>query len=244
MQDATSTAGRRRNPILQGRLTSRPGAIEQKDDEATTLTGLQSLELGGERDGFLYVPSSYRAERPNPLVLMLHGAGDTARGGMSPFFNHAEVLGLLLLAPSSRSQTWDVIRSSYGPDVEFINRALTHVFSSYAIDTTHLAIEGFSDGATYALSLGLANGDLFSHIIAFSPGFIAPALWKDSPRIYISHGTQDPVLPINRCSRRIVPELQRGDYDVSYHEFPGWHYVPAMIVREALGWFLSDSVPS
>ena len=244
MQDATGATGRRRNPTLQGRLTVRPEAIEQKDNEVTAVTGLQPLGLDGERDGLLYVPSSYRSDLPMPLVLMLHGAGDTARGGISPFLSHAEEGGLLLLAPASRLQTWDVIRSSYGPDVSFVNRALSHVFNRYAIDTTHLAIEGFSDGATYALSLGLANGDLFSHIMAFSPGFIAPTTWQDSPRIYISHGTQDPVLPVNRCSRRIVPELQRANYDVRYHEFPGLHYVPAMIVREALDWFLSDSVAS
>lgn len=240
MQDATGAAGRRKSPAFQGRLTARPGTMQRYESDKGTVSGLQPLSLDGERDGLLYVPSSYQQGHAIPLVLMLHGSGDTARGGISPFFSHAEECGLLLLAPASRTQTWDVIRSSYGPDVAFLNRALSHVFSRYAIDTAHLAIEGFSDGATYALSLGLANGDLFSHIIAFSPGFIAPTTWQCSPRIYISHGAQDLVLPINRCSRRIVPELQRANYDVSYHEFPGLHYVPAMIVREALGWFLSD----
>jgi predicted esterase len=34
-----------------------------------------------------------------------------------------------------------------------------------------LAVSGFSDGASYALSIGPANGDLFTHVMAFSPGF-------------------------------------------------------------------------
>jgi phospholipase/carboxylesterase len=43
-----------------------------------------------------------------------------------------------------------------------------------------VALGGFSDGASYALSLDLTNGDLFASLIAFSPGFIqldpAPAI--------------------------------------------------------------------
>jgi predicted esterase len=88
--------------------------------------------------------------------------------------------------------------------------------SSYAIDPARVAIGGFSDGASYALSLGLTNGDLFSHVLAFSPGFMAPAGQEGSPRIFVSHGTRDAVLPIDRCSRRIVPTLRRAGYDVAY----------------------------
>jgi predicted esterase len=99
---------------------------------------------------------------------------------------------------------------------------------------------GFSDGTSYALSLGLANGDLFTHIIAFSPGFIPRSSRQGKPRIYISHGIQDNILPIDLCSRRIVRQLQYEHYDVSYHEFDGPHTVPMEIVREAWKWF-SDS---
>ncbi len=65
-----------------------------------------------------------------------------------------------------------LLRGGFGPDVRFIDKALSKVFGSYRIDPSHLAVAGFSDGASYALSLGLPNGDLFSHIIAFSPGFM------------------------------------------------------------------------
>lgn len=65
-------------------------------------------------------------------------------------------------------------RSDFGPDVQYINKSLEHVFSRYSIDPNRLGIAGFSDGASYALSLGLPNGDLFTHIVAFSPGFMRP----------------------------------------------------------------------
>jgi phospholipase/carboxylesterase len=89
-----------------------------------------------------------------------------------------------------------------------------------------VALGGFSDGASYALSLGLTNGDLFTHLIAFSPGFMAPGGEVGRPRCYVAHGTRDAVLPIDRCSRRLVPVLERAGYAVRYHEFDGPHTVP------------------
>jgi predicted esterase len=118
-----------------------------------------------------------------------------------------------------------------------IGRALEHTFSRYAVDPARLAIGGFSDGASYALSSGITNGDLFTHMVAFSPGFVAPAGHTGSPRVFVSHGTRDDVLPIDRCSRRIIPELERGGYDVLYREFDGGHTILPEIASEAIGWF-------
>jgi hypothetical protein len=71
---------------------------------------------------------------------------------------------------------------------------------------------GLSDGASYALSLGLLNGDLFTHVIAFSPGFVAKGTRRGNPQVFVSHGLRDQVLPIDRCSRRIVRDLRGDDY--------------------------------
>jgi phospholipase/carboxylesterase len=125
----------------------------------------------------------------------------------------------------------------YGPDVAAIDGALEQTFSRYAVDPARVAVAGYSDGASYALSLGVANGDLFTHILAFSPGFMAPAVQTGSPRIFVSHGTRDRWLPIERCSRRIVPQLERAGYEVRYREFEGGHVVPPEIGREAAVWF-------
>lgn len=201
--------------------------------------GLQPLNLGQKRDGLLYVPANYDAARPAPMALMFHGAGGRAGHGLDLLRSFADEVGLLLLAPDSRGMTWDVIRGGYGPDVEFIERALQSVLANYALNETRLAVGGFSDGASYALSLGLSNGDIFRSILAFSPGFMAPSTQVGSPRVFISHGTRDSVLPIDSCSRRIVPQLKSAGYDVSYHEFDGPHTVPADVAREAIAWFLS-----
>ena len=199
--------------------------------------GLQPLGLDVERDALLYIPKSYKVNKPAPLVLMLHGASGDAHGGLAPFLQFADAAGLILLATSSRQKTWDMLYSEYGADIAFIDEALAQTFSRVAIDPTRIAVEGFSDGASYALSIGITNGDLFNHIIAFSPGFMAPASQHGQPRIFISHGKMDSILSIEHCSRKIVPQLERAGYDLVYQEFNGFHTVPTDIASSALEWF-------
>lgn len=223
-------------PPHRGRLLARPAAPVE-----TITPGLHTLGLGDERDGLLYVPARYQPQRLAPLMLLLHGAGGRAQNSLPLLQGVADDAGLVLLAVDSRLATWDIIAARrYGPDVVFIDLALEHTFARCAIDPARIAIEGFSDGASYALSLGLTNGDLFTHVLAFSPGFMAPARQEGKPRLFISHGTRDAVLPIERCSRRIVPQVQGAGYDVLYREFDGQHTVPSEIVQEAVAWFVGE----
>ena len=218
----------------EGRLQARPvGATI-----GTVAVGLRTLGPGGARDGYLYVPPTDRTGIPAPLVVLLHGAGEDARDGLALLRAQADAAGLILLAPTSHEYTWDlVVGRRYGPDVAAIDRALEHVFSRCAVDPERVAVGGYSDGASYALSLGIANGDLFTHVLAFSPGFLAPSGRRGRPRIFVSHGTRDGWLPIDRCSRTIVPQLKRTGYEVRYREFEGGHVVPPEIGREAAAWF-------
>jgi predicted esterase len=234
LRQGTTTSGPE-----EGRLLARPGQPAE-----TVSPGLHTLGLDRDRDAVLFVPAGYRDDRPAPFALSLHGAGGDATSGLYPLQvrDLADKAGLILLSPASRRQTWDVIRGGYGPDVAFVDRALAAAFARCAIDPDRLAVAGFSDGASYALSLGITNGDLFAAVMAFSPGFMAPADQRGGPRIFVSHGAGDQVLAVDRTSRKIVPQLERAGYDVQYHEFEGGHTVPTAITREALDWFLAPDM--
>lgn len=221
---------------IQPHLYARPGKVSE-----AAPTGLQTLPIGGSRDSYLYVPPDYTPARPMPLVLLLHGAGGSAHDGLRIFLHQADQDGLILLAPASKASSWDIIvKGAYGADVDLADRALAHAFGHYAIDARKVAVGGFSDGASYALTLGLANGDLFTHVIAFSPGFIAPVEARGTPKVFMSHGTRDTVLPIATCSRRLAAVLKSADYRLVYHEFDGPHEIPADEARFALDWFALD----
>jgi phospholipase/carboxylesterase len=218
-----------------GRLGSRP---EQIAAPPSATPGRHLLGLDGKRDGAFLVPNGLDPAKPAPLIVALHGAGGIATHILDLVAAQAERHGIIVLAPESRGPTWDVIRGGYGPDVGFIDRALTKVFGLHPVDPGRIAVSGFSDGASYALSLGVINGELFDHILAFSPGFLVPTTTADTPRIFISHGIHDEVLPIDPCSRRIVPALRRAGYDVDYHEFDGGHVVPPGLVERGVARFL------
>ena len=220
-----------RNGIIQ----IKPSAPSIEDEKK----GQHPLKFDKNREALLYVPKGYKRETAAPFALMLHGAGGNAQHGIAFLQHLSDEAGIILLAPKSQNVTWDVIMSDYGADVEFINSALRHVFERYNVDKTRLAVGGFSDGASYALSLGIINGELFTQVIAFSPGFMAPTRQSGNPRIYISHGTNDSVLPIEKCSRRLVPQLKRGGYDVFYREFEGPHTIPLDVASESVQWFVS-----
>jgi phospholipase/carboxylesterase len=198
--------------------------------------GTHPLGLGeGGRDGVLHVPDRL-APGPVPLMLLLHGAGGTGRRQLGRMIDAINKAGVVVLAPDSRGATWDAIRGRFSDDVAFIGRALEKTFDAVAVDPDRLTIAGFSDGATYALSLGLLNGALFTRIAAFSPGFVVDGPPDGKPKIFVSHGTNDPILPIERCSRAIVPVLKARGYQVTFREFNGGHEIPATVQAEGLGW--------
>jgi len=165
---------------------------------------------------------------------MLHGSGGEPEHGLAVLRPQAATAGVLVLAPASRAYTWDVLVDGFGPDVTRLDAALAWVFERYPVDAHHLALGGFSDGASYALTLGLANGDLFSHVLAMSPGFVVQTPRRGRPEVFVSHGRDDEVLPIDACSRRLVPALRHSGQPVDYLEFDGGHEVPWHIARAAL----------
>jgi predicted esterase len=111
------------------------------------------------------------------------------------------------------------------------------VFDRCAIDPASIALAGFSDGASYALSLGATNGDLFTHVIGFSPGFYRPDRLRGKPKIFLSHGTADPILPFAWTSTTLAPLLTSQGYNVKFEQFDGGHTVPLEIATDAMDWF-------
>lgn len=217
-----------------GRFTARP-LVKISTGGATPQP--EALKLGGDRDGVFYVPA--KAVSSHPLLVYLHGAGGSGSRVMQYLTGHADDSGTIVIAPDSREQTWGALIGDEAADVAFINAALQKVFERYSIDPARIGIGGFSDGATAALSWGLVNGDLFSAIVAFSPGGLGVSSDPvGKPRVFISHGIDDEILPIDRSSRQIVPVLREAGYTVDYREFDGDHDVPGDIGEAGLAFLL------
>lgn len=219
--------------ISSPHLSARPGVPTR-----AARPGLTRLALDPGREALLYIPGGTAPGAKLPFILLLHGATMRPESQLALFREMAEEKGIALLAVKSLDYTWDAIRADYGPDIAFIDRALQEAFARVRVDPARLAVEGFSDGASYGLALALSNGDLFSHVMAFSAGFLPRIERHGSPRLFVSHGTADRILPIDQSGRRVVARLRAAGYRVAYREFEGPHTVPKDIAAAAVEWLL------
>jgi phospholipase/carboxylesterase len=218
------------------RLTARPGNVT-----GVIASGEHTLTLPSGRTARIIVPASYTGD-PLPFALLLHGFSSNAQGALQPFRTFADNREIILLAidASGNTGTWDALDRRWGQDVVNIDEALAFAFSRVAVDPARLAVEGFSDGATYALALGRANGDLFTRIAAQSPGFIFPLAEVGSPAIYITHGIFDAVFPIDETGLAIADELS-ARYDVRYVEYEGGHELPHSVASDVAAWIAAPA---
>jgi predicted esterase len=182
-----------------------------------------------------------------PLIVLLHGAGGYPPGFLQKMEPVADQLGVILLAPHSVGRTWDLIENMraeeqpwHGADAQRLDRSLADLFGRAAIDPSHVILLGFSDGASYALSLGLSNPKLFTAVIALSPGMIAPLARVDhQQRVFIAHGRSDHVLPFD-ATRDIADRLRGSGANVRFRPFDGDHRIDPQALTEALQWTLAD----
>ena len=171
---------------------------------------------------------------PAPLLVSLHGRTANAAEALGAFDRLARSRRFILLAPKSDGITWDHAPGVEAADVAAIDAALAWAFEKVAVDTRRVGLAGFSDGASMALSMGLTNGDLFTHVFAFAPGRYHAETTQGRPRLFFSHGRDDRVLPYS-VARSMARDLERDGYPVMpFHAFKGGHQVSQEGARKAV----------
>lgn len=230
------------NPFATTKIDTgdaRVDPIPAFDPVAGSPTGTVPLGLGGARDGLLYIPASYDPGVPAPMVVLLHGAGGDAAAMLGTHTAIADTLGVILLSIDSRAYTWDAILARFSLDPPFISSALAAAASRYNIDRRRVGLSGFSDGASYALALGRANGDIFRKVVAHSPGTTFAVHAVGRPAFYVAHGVQDPILPFGITRDILVGSLRVLGYDVRFVEFEGGHSMRLANISESVRWIAS-----
>jgi poly(3-hydroxybutyrate) depolymerase len=177
-----------------------------------------------------YVPSSYDKSTPMPLVVALHGAGDTAMNYLSVVWkSNADADGFIVIAPEGTAPlgngyTWDT------SDEALILAAADDVYACYAIDPKKEIIHGFSAGGIMAYLMGLHDAARFSGVSISSAdlgsaeavygGSLLPSAWK----IPVSHfhGTQDQNFPISYAIAGMNRLVDAG-HPFFWHPFDGGH---------------------
>lgn len=225
------------NPSLFGRFSFTH--TDKAPHKPSFPPGRNPLGIADERDAVLYVPKSLDTSKPVPLLVMFHGAGGFPEKVLPFLESHAEEHGFLLLAPHSQFPTWDIVIAGSGPDIERLDAAFIEIASRYTLDREHFGFAGFSDGGSYSLSIGISNGSVVTHVIAFSAGFMSVFMPDGKPKVFIAHGLVDEQLPIETSGRKNAAQLKDSGYDVAYVEFNDKHIIKPPIVAMAIDFFLN-----
>lgn len=220
---------------LTGRLAFRPG---DAPTAAPLPAGRYDLPFPEGRPAVLVVPEGLPADAPLPLLVMFHGAGGEANRVLPHLVAHARERRFLLLAPQSMYPTWDIVIGGHGPDLQRLEGALSVVAEHFALDPSRLAFAGFSDGGSYALSAGVTNGDVASHVIGLSAGFMNAFTQAGTPRVFLAHGRSDRQLPIETSAHLHARKLLDSGYDLTLQPFDGDHVIVPWVVARAVEFFL------
>jgi predicted esterase len=198
-------------------------------------------------DAVGYIPAS--ANLHPPLLVLLHGAGRDRLGMIQHFEAEADKRGIVLLAPTSRGPTWDAVGIAErvpSPDSPLANKmsrsfdtsrdskrvdaAIANLAKIVPVDRSRTVLAGFSDGATFALAMGMSRYEQFAAVIAWSPGIPieteGPARGR---RVFVSHGRQDPLLSFETTCAGIVPLLRNEGAAVTFLPFDGVHEAPPRV---------------
>ena len=179
--------------------------------------------------GTIHVPPSYDPGEAMPLMLALHGSGDTDQNFVNLWDDLANSEGFIVLVPESMSggASWNA-----GTDTPLIAELLDEVETNWNIDTCRVYLTGYSAGAHYGYALGLANAEYFAAIGA-QAGTLGYAqqigVWPNQVTreiaVTIHHGTNDQVVPIGQAqlSRDM---LENAGHVVYYQTHGGGHEVP------------------
>lgn len=209
--------------------------------------GLQNLG-----DAYFYRPAKPSAER-RPLLVLLHGAGQSARALINGARAEADRCGCLLLSVQSKDATWDTIRlvrdaarakratraELFGEDTNRVEQALSIALRAADADRRSVILFGFSDGASYALSLGLANPQIFRGVVAIAPGFhLEPAAINPRQRLFIAHSPQDRILSFARTRDDTVASLKRAGFDLRFRPFEGGHRIDRSVLADGVDFVL------
>ena len=186
----------RGNDDLVARL--RVGALRDDGVEVGVLHADNEREARG---GFsLYVPEAWDGQASMPLVVALHGGSGHGRDFLWSWLREARGRNVLVLSPTAQDRTWPIMGGA-DVDADRLRETIESVATRYPVDRARVLLTGMSDGATYALLLGLRSGPPFTHL-APACGVLHPLLFaggldraQDFP-IYLIHGALDWMFPV------------------------------------------------
>ena len=220
------------------------GIIRQMNQYHSAPVGMQPRQVvevyGLDQSYGLFVPPTYRTDKPLPLVICLHGAGFTGDAYLDRW---APRLGddYILACPTLSMGTW---WTRLGEDL--VLATIRAVQARYHIDPDRVYLTGMSNGGIGAWIIGMHHAHRFAGIAPMASGIdevMYPFLenLRQTP-LYIIHGAKDHVMPV-WLSRDVTRELAQLGIAFVYrehewtHPHAGGHFFPRQELPALVKWF-------
>jgi phospholipase/carboxylesterase len=218
--------------------------VEPRDDASPT--DEVPVEWGAH-SGVLLTPAQLDPSRRYPLITVLHGAGRQDEMLVKACRGQPEKRQALFFVPRSLAPTWDLIAGGGRPDLDFLEFAYDLIYRRYPVDAQRQAMVGYSDGASYALSVGISNPRIFRAVMGWAAGFVAYDFTfvteaDPKPDILLEYGTQDELFPYETVALPMRDSLQEAGYPLEFRTDEGGRHWPSGYFQgQALDWF--DTLP-
>ena len=167
-----------------------------------------TISHGGlDRAYILYVPASYSAGTPAPLLFNFHGYTSSSFEQMwyGDFRDIADTAGFIIAHPmgtpdGSAEPHWNIGFSGGTPDdVDFVDKLIDTIAADYDLDPDKMYTCGMSNGGFFSYRLGCELGHRFAAIASVTGSIVPSTLGTCNtthpmPMMQI-HGTADAVVP-------------------------------------------------
>lgn len=179
---------------------------------------------GKEAKYVLFVPHDYKGDKPYPVILFLHGAGERAGGkkqpvevGIGPAVKKREKDFPCLVIFPQAEKTW----RAGSADAKRALDILAEIEKEYKIDTRRVYLSGLSMGGAGTWSLAIAQPDKWAAIVPICGGgdVSKAATLKDLP-CWCFCGDADRPATVEGL-HKMIAAIKKAGGDPKYTEYPG-----------------------
>lgn len=159
---------------------------------------------GQVRSYRVYAPATVQVKKQRPLVVVLHGEGNTADSlvNTTQFDRQADTGNFVVAYPEGLNLSWNgglccasSMRSGVD-DVGFLNRVLDQIESSYPIDRARVYVVGVSAGAFMAYRFACQDAERVAGVASVAGAMTLAECHPAQPVSEIAiQGTDDPLVP-------------------------------------------------
>ncbi len=180
---------------------------------------------GSESKYVVFVPHDYKPDKASPIILFLHGSGETKGGkkmpievGLPPAVKKREkAFPFFVVIPQSEKRNWRA-------DSEDANRALKMLETTekdYKTDPNRVYLSGLSMGGFGTWSLAAKYPERWAAIVPVCGGGDPKSAdsIKNIP-CWCFHGDKDPAVKVEQ-SRIMIEALKKAGGSPKYDEYPG-----------------------